>query len=93
MEITFEFTGGSSDGRIVSTDAEDEQEANWAQAYSHLTEGGQVGKQFMSAFDADILSAQSGKVPEKVTADLYEVVERIEDQGQVVVRVKFVGFN
>jgi hypothetical protein len=81
------------DGRTVSTDAADKDEVNWAHAYSVLTDGGPVGKQFMSASDAAIQSTESGKVPEKVTADLYEVVERIEDQGQVVVRVKFVGFN
>jgi hypothetical protein len=88
MEITFEFLEGFMDGRTVSTDSEDENEAMLAPAYSAFTEGGKVGKRFVLVSDFAIENA-----PESATGHIYEVIERTEDQERVLVRAKFVKFN
>ena len=64
-------------------------EAKWAEGYYFLTDSGKVGKRFKSLSEAALLSLQSGNVP--VTGfigHIYEVIDRREDQGRMVVRAK-----
>jgi hypothetical protein len=88
MEMTFKFLEGFLDGHSFSTDAKDKHEADSARRYSFLTEGGKVGKRFVSVPDFAIENA-----PDSATGHIYEVIERTEDKGRVLVRAKFMKFN
>lgn len=96
MAIVFEFTGGFMDGRQVSSEAEDPTEANCIGSYYFMTDNGTVGKRFKTISDAamqslmteglEVARARGFRMNHK-----YEVVEKIDREGDVVVRVTFVG--
>ncbi len=82
------------DGRKVSTDSPDPGEAFQARGYEDMTHGGRVGSRFKSLSDAAVEQIQSGKGPPNAAAGhVREVIERQEEQGRVLVRVRIAGLE
>jgi hypothetical protein len=76
METTFEFLGGFLDGRRVASDSPDPTEAEQADRFDWLTEGGTPAKRFQAVAD---------------DSRLYEVVGRREEGDRARVSVRFIG--
>jgi len=96
MTIHLEFLGGFMDGQSLSSDSEDSNEAKAAQTYYALTRQGAVGSRFRTISDLGMQSL----IPEDLqkfrgrsfdTNDEYQVIERTEKDGNVNVRLKYLG--
>lgn len=96
MAITIEFEGSFRDRLRISTDSGVEWEANEAWVMYDLTHEGKVGSKFRGASDIGRVAMTKLSRPEFVKAgfqmnQVYEVVERIEDGEDVLVRLKYMG--
>lgn len=99
MKIIFEFIGGSRDGQFDEGDLDepDYGSVNMACARYSMTKNGTVGKQFFIATQHAIsllqtVGAEAARESGNSRAEKYEVVERMEGEGEVLVRAKFVGY-
>jgi plasmid replication initiation protein len=92
MPIVLKFFGGVMDGRSANSESENRNEATWAIARYALSRQGTIGSRFEAIVGA---SSQTRKpaVSERgdQTDHVYEVVERTADDGDIVVRFRFVG--
>jgi hypothetical protein len=96
MACIIEFVGGPHDGKRVSSDSENANEATQADSYYRVfTREGTVGKRFSVGSEAaiDFINAQQSEETElpNFRLHMYEVIERIEQDGDTIVRCKFVG--
>jgi len=96
MTIFLEFLGGFMDGQTFSSDSEDPNEARAVQTYYALTRLGAVGSTFRTISDLGLQSLTT----EDLQAfrgrgfdinDKYQVIERTEKDGNVNVRLKYLG--
>jgi hypothetical protein len=89
VNIVFEFEGGSRDGQ--------RDEGERAGRSYFLTDNGTVGRRFMGSTDYSVgllqkLGHESAKQAGAVRSEKYEVVERSEINGEILVRCKFIGY-
>ncbi len=96
MAIIIEFVGGCHDGGRMSSDSRDEQEATLTRRlYFRATREGTIGKQFKIVSDASVdyrWTGGNGSLPRTLYSTLdYEVANRIEQGGNIVVRCRFVN--
>jgi hypothetical protein len=95
MAIIIEFVGGYHDGGQLSSDSRDAQEATLTRRlYFRATRQGTIGKQFRIVSDAagEFQSTGSDDSMPQMRFYLleYEVTERTEQGGNIVVRCKCV---
>jgi hypothetical protein len=93
--IIIEFVGGSQDGGQLSSDARNEQEATLTRRlYYRSTRKGTVGQQFRIVSEASVdfqwIGGDEAIAQGRFHLLDYEVSERIEDRGNILVRCKFV---
>ena len=95
MAIIIEFVGGNHDGGRMSSDSRDEQEATLTRRlYFRATREGTIGQQFKIVSDASVEYQWAGgyEAPRTMYSMLdYEVANRIEHGGNIVVRCRFVS--
>lgn len=100
--IVVEFVGGFKDGQRLANDASDQQEAEQAHAYYHISESGTVGKRFRTLSDAGLMELQEiaeetpdgprlKREPTAKMNHIYQVVARNEDDRQITVRFQYMG--
>lgn len=92
MAIILKFFGGVMHGQSASSDSENRNEACWAIARYALSRQGMIGRRFEAALGAASQIRETAVLERGVQMNhAYEVVERIEDEGDIVVRFNFVG--
>lgn len=96
MPYIIEFVGGPHDGKHVSSDSENANEAMQADGYCRVfTREGTVGKRFSVGSEAAVDFINTRQSEETALPNfrlhIYEVIERIEQDGDTIVRCKFVG--
>jgi hypothetical protein len=96
MAIIIEFVGGYHDGGRMSSDSRDEQEATLTRRlYFRATHEGTIGKQFKIISDASVEDQGNGgraAMPQtKFNSLYYEVTNRIEQGGNIIVRCECVN--
>lgn len=91
MMIIFEFAGGPLDGKSVTGIRGDQCEA---ERYYLLTHRGKIGQRFKiaSEYAIDILADEGlqAETPHRFQRHIYEVVDRLEEHDEVLVRAKYV---
>ena len=96
MAYIIKFVGGCHDGKCLSTDFEDVDKAILAESfYRRFTRDGTIGKRFSVISDESVDSinnhhAKCVGLPNS-QRHVYEVIERSEDNEDVIVRCKYVG--
>jgi hypothetical protein len=95
MAIIIEFVGGCHDGGRMSSDSQDEQEATLTRRlFFRATREGTIGKQFKIVSDASVEYEWTGgcEAPRTMYSSLdYEVANRIEQGGNIIVRCRYVN--
>ena len=95
MAIILKFFGGIMHGTSASSESENRDEAAWAIARYALSHQGTIGRRFETILPA-VSPIRNRERAESILgrADqmnhVYEIVERTEDDGDIVVRFKFV---
>ena len=91
MEIVFRFTGGPLDGQVVRGSLAEESEA---ERYFLLSHHGRIGQRFRvaSPYAVDLLAEEQlqEEHPHRFQQHSYEVIDRVETAGKVLVRAKYV---
>ena len=91
MEIVFRFTGGPLDGKLVRGSPTEQREA---QRYYLLSHHGRIGQRFRvaSPYAVNILAEEQlqQEHPHRFQQPSYEVIDRVETVGRVLVRAKHV---
>ena len=98
MAIVLEFTGGFMDGRRSSSDSKNPNEAEWTLAIYNVTQQGTIGGKHKTISDAafQVLQREGGRAMLArglQTTHVYEVVNRTEYDGGVVVLLGYVGIH
>jgi hypothetical protein len=98
MAIIVEFVGGFMDGRRASSDSPNPDEADFALRHYFMSHEGEKGRKFKTISDAglEIMRTEGGHAARERGFDVnhkYECVERIEKDGNILVRFKFVGLE
>lgn len=90
MNITFEFVGGPNDGKVVEGGL---GEAGPAERLFLFSNRGKIGQRFKVASDyaVEMLAAalDQGETSSCFPAHYYVVTDRLEDRGDVWVRVEY----
>jgi hypothetical protein len=91
MKIIFKFHGGPFDGKRV---AGSEQEPGEALDYYALSYHGRVGQRFRTASDLAVHILARDHLqdpgPHHFQSHIYEVVDRIENDGVLLVRTQYI---
>jgi hypothetical protein len=91
MKLVFKFTGGPLDGKTVVGRQGRQDEAD---RYYTLTHHGRIGQRLKTAsqYAIDTLAEEEAQqqTPHHFQQHVYQVVDRIEDQEKVFVRVQYV---
>ena len=97
--IVIEFHGGHMDGATLASDNPDEVQA--VAACCAMTHGGEVGKQFRGYSEVGLgqlfgfaFRHAMGLAQREPTTDMnhiYEVVDRSEDDTEIVIRLEYKG--
>lgn len=93
MILHFEFLGGPYDGQFFCTDSKDVNEAEVAEGFAALTDGGLVGKRFAAISPAALRSLARKEIRSgaDVHTHIYEVEDRLEDARTALVRARYQG--
>ncbi|HUE70307.1 MAG TPA: hypothetical protein VMP01_05405 [Pirellulaceae bacterium] len=90
MVIAFDFVGGPFDGTHLADDKATDATRGRIRSWYRMTNDGQVGQTFwLASLARDDLSEQVEDVG--AGAHFYEVIESALSEGEVIVRVKYVG--
>ena len=91
VKITFRFSGGPLDGKVV---VGDERHPGEACRYYALSYGGQIGQRFRVASDyaVNTLAREMLQVetPHRFQEHRYEVIDHFELAGRVLIRARYV---
>jgi hypothetical protein len=96
VAIIIEFTGGFRDGARMSSESDDPGEVFRARNLYFLSGNGKLGRKHRAISHATpkTMSTEERMAPRKHELDmnhLYEVVERIEKDGDMIVRFKYLS--
>ena len=92
MAIILKFFGGVMDGKSASSESGNRSEACWAIGRYALSHQGTIGRKFEATFGATSQIRKPAAFDrEDQINHVYEVVERTEGDGDIIVRFKLVG--
>jgi hypothetical protein len=89
VHATFEFSGGPLDGTTRSTRDAPQADRDRVNGWLWVTNYGQVGKRFWTA-STDHADQRETKAQGKC-AHFYEIAERRESEGEIVIRARYHG--
>lgn len=92
--VLLEFVGGYWDGKFLDNESDDGMEAELANGYYRMTDGGTVGKGFGELAPEAVEFAQVRGWQAEEKAGLggnhaYLVVERLEEDNEILVRFQW----
>lgn len=95
LKVIFDFAGGPRDGQTMVGYLGDKASLdNMATAFYHMTEMGKIGKRFKGLADYGLEKLLTGDIEDlagaKLQAHKYEVKDRLEADGEVLIRCEFV---
>jgi hypothetical protein len=93
--ILVEFAGGGRDGQIIDSRSNNRNEAALAGFFYLASDGGRTGKGTLGVLDGAIsYSLEHGMEPTTgatVPNHVYRAIERLEQEGEVLVRFRYEG--
>jgi hypothetical protein len=91
LRITVEFLGGFRDGERLVNDFTNPRAHKQAMEYARLSDGGKIGYMLEVAQDAAEAEAGEKKAARTETKHAYEVFEKIERGGELIIRFRYEG--